>query len=172
MATQYTYNGTVLDPGQAFTAGGVAYPANWLELASDDDLAAHDIIKTEVADPAPTADEVKAALSAYADRKQAMLLNGGVTVNGVPAATDVNGRVNIAGAVSLAQLQPDMTFHWVNDSTITLTADQIIALGQAVGVWVQDVYTALGNVLAGIAAGTITTTDEIDAASWPSTALS
>lgn len=165
-------DGTPLQPGIAFEANGLAYQANFLLLATDDDLAAHGITKTTVADPEPSADDIKAGLATYANRRHEVLLNGGVTVNGIAITTNTNGRVNLSGAVSLAQLQPEMSFNWVLDTgPVALTAADIIAMGQTVGIWVQATYSALSAVLAAIHAGTITTTAEIDAADWPSATI-
>lgn len=108
-------------------------------------------------------------LNAYANAKYSAQMAGGVNIGGVWVSTTGNGRVDMLGAVSLAQLAPEHVFDWVNGATIIqLTAAQVIALGLAVGAWVQDNYTILGAVRADIALGNITTTAEIDAAAWPS----
>lgn len=113
--------------------------------------------------------EMTIDLVTYATAKQEAVMFGGCVINGVPVSTTVNGKVDMSGAVSLAQLVPDHVFQWVtNAGAISLTAVQIIAVGEAVGLWVQSTYSVLGQVLAGIAAGTITTMAQIDAAGWPS----
>jgi hypothetical protein len=110
-----------------------------------------------------------AALLDYANAKYTAQMAGGVSIDGVWVSTTGGGRVDMLGAVSLAQLAPEHVFDWVNGATIIqLSAAQVIALGLAVGAWVQDNYTVLGAVRAGIAAENITTTAEIDAAAWPS----
>jgi len=111
----------------------------------------------------------QADLNDYANTKYAAQMAGGVNIGGVWVSTTGNGRVDMLGAVSLAQLAPEHVFDWVNGATIIqLTAAQVIALGLTVGAWVQDNYTILGAVRADIALGNITTTAEIDAAAWPS----
>lgn len=45
--------GDVLTAGQPFELGGVAYPANFLELATAKDLKARGIVAVKVADPKP-----------------------------------------------------------------------------------------------------------------------
>lgn len=106
-----------------------------------------------------------AELIAYAAQRHQLALNSGVTIDGVHVSTDAAGRVDMAGAVSLAQLVPTHTFDWVCMSgPVQLTSAQIIALGTAVGLHVQDTYTAYGQAVAGINDGTITSFAAIDAA--------
>ena len=123
--------------------------------------------------PEPTPEVIspeaaKAQLMAYANAKQGAIEVGGVTISGVPVSTTDGGRIELSGAVSLAQLVPDHVFDWVTPTgKVSLTASQVIGVGQAVGLWVQTTYTALGNVIDAIIAGSITTKDQIDAAAWP-----
>ena len=113
-------------------------------------------------------DGAKADLIAHANQKHNEVLNGGVTISGVPVSTTTDGRVSVAGAVSLAQLVPNHVFDWVTDTgKISLDANTIIGLGQQVGLWVQTTYTALGNVMDEIETGAITSNADIDAYSWP-----
>lgn len=128
---------------------------NWLGLGNTPDAAS-----------ALTQDQ----LIAYANTKQGAIMRGGVSVGGVPVDTSDSGRIDMAGAVTLAQLVPSHVFDWVTAvGPVSLTADQVIAAGQAVGLWVQSTFTTLGTVIAGIVADppTITTYEQIDAASWP-----
>lgn len=173
MATTYTLNGATLTPGRPFVENGIAYPANWLALATDDDLTAHGITKTEVADPAPTADQVKASLVSAVWRKQVALFTAGVTVNGLIVSTTERGCVDLAGAVQLAERNPQQTFDFAGDMGKTsIDATTLLALAVTVGNWVQATYTAAGTLNAGIQAGTVTTVDQInDPTAWPSPAL-
>lgn len=115
-----------------------------------------------------TGDALKVALSAYAEAKHTSVLNGGTTIAGVRISTDTGGRIDMAGAVSLAQLVPSHVFDWVGASgAIQLTATQVIQIGTAVALWVQSTYTTLGTVLASIQSGGITTPAQIDTANWP-----
>lgn len=117
----------------------------------------------------PTPVLTKPQLVSYANIKQAAVMGGGITISGVPVSTTLEGKLDMAGAVTLAQLVPDHVFDWVTDAgPVSLTAAQVIAIGEAVGLFVQATYTTLGTVITGIIAGTITTTDQIDAAEWPS----
>jgi len=123
-------------------------------------------VEIEPAAPPLTKDQ----LGAHADAKYLVQMAGGVFIAsaGVWVATTDSGRIDMNGAVSLAQVNPAHIFDWVNGAeTFQLTAAQVIALGIAVGLWVQQNYTVLGQIRAAIAAETITTTAEIDAAPWP-----
>lgn len=46
-------DGTEILAGQPFISDGIKYPANWIELATPDDLARVGITVTEVDDPLP-----------------------------------------------------------------------------------------------------------------------
>lgn len=159
--------------------------ADWVTAnpASSDDVVVAKIGSTLdswaglPAPPEPAAatmsDEAKkAALLAYASTKHRAVAYNTVTVNGVIVSTTADGRVDLAGAVQLAQLVPAHVFDWVcTTGPIQLNASQVIALGVAVGQWVQSVYTVYGGVISGINDGTITTQAQIDAAAWPSNVI-
>lgn len=58
----------VLQRGVPWAANDISYPANWLDLANDDDLAAHGIIKEVEPDPPnPPLDGIKSELKAKID---------------------------------------------------------------------------------------------------------
>lgn len=121
---------------------------------------------------APVAAPTKADLIAYANAKQATVANGGISVNVaasghapqlVKVATDVQGRIDLAGAVQLSGLNPGQTFDWVsNAGKTTLTGVQVQQLGLAAGAFIQAAYSVLGDVLGAINAGTITTSSQVD----------
>ena len=46
-------DGSVIPHGQPFVINDVAYPFNWLDLASDEDLQAHGITVQDLPDPEP-----------------------------------------------------------------------------------------------------------------------
>lgn len=48
-------DGNKIEQNVPFEMNGLAYPANWLDLATDDDLLSHGIIKRNVPDDQPTA---------------------------------------------------------------------------------------------------------------------
>lgn len=163
-STTYTLNGVTLTPGQPFVESGIAYPANWLALASNDDLAAHGIVKTVVPDPDPTPEEIKARLVAVADRKILALQASGVTINGVAVETTEKGLIMIGGAAQRADKDPSAVCHWTiaPGVDVDLNAETTTALGLAVSNWVDAGYVTLRAVYAAIDAGTITTAAQVE----------
>lgn len=121
----------------------------------------------------PTPVRTEAELRAYADAKHAAQMRGGVSIDGIWVSTTNGGKVDTVESVLLAQLMPAHVFDWVNgDVTIPLTGEQVVALSVQSGLWAQQNFTVLGQVRAGIAAETITTFEQIDAAGWPSNTVS
>jgi hypothetical protein len=128
----------------------------------------------------PDGEQSTETLKAYAEAKRATLASGGfaynVAASGKPAEvieanTDLVGRLNLSGLVTLAQMDAEFTSTWVQSGAgRTLTAAQIIALGVAVGTFVEQTYRTFAKVLAGIADGSITKRAQIDAAKWPDAA--
>jgi hypothetical protein len=149
--------------------------AQWL-LCGDDvaNLVWHDHVQS-----APSADEIMTAaanlsLASYAARKQAAIAQGGLTVTvssgvSVWASTDGTSLILLQGAASIAASVPSQTFNWVPEkgAPITLTAGQMTALFQAVSTFLQATFNTLSGVVSAIAAGTITTTAQIDAPPSP-----
>lgn len=126
----------------------------------------------DVVVPELSAEAKTALLMSYVSAKHRSVAYNNVTVNGVIVSTTADGRVDLAGAVQLAQLVPGHVFDWVCvTGPVQLTAAQVTALGVAVGQWVQAVYAVYGQIVTGINDGTITTTAQIDAASWPGTTI-
>lgn len=77
--------GRVIQQSEAFALNGFKFPANWLELATAEDLAAHGIAMTEQPDPVPAPPalaEVQAGLcrrlDADAERVRLRYISGGV----------------------------------------------------------------------------------------------
>jgi hypothetical protein len=121
---------------------------------------------TFVAPAAPTVD-----LSAYAASKRYAVETGGIDFNGKRVLTDRDSQGLITGAYSYVQKNPTTTVSFKTaDGFITLSADQVTAIADAVGAHVQASFAAEAAIDAEITAGTITTTAEIDAASWPGNA--
>ncbi len=186
-AQRVIYNGRVTeqDPEAATFADSTAF----LQAQVEDRLVqAPDEVPTEImaralaswaGEPVPdvvvpelSAEAKTALLMSYVSAKHRSVAYNSVTVNGVIVSTTADGRVDLAGAVQLAQLVPGHVFDWVCvTGPIQLTAAQVAALGVAVGQWVQAVYTVYGKIVTGINDGTITTTAQIDAASWPGTTI-
>jgi hypothetical protein len=116
----------------------------------------------------------RAQLLAYANAKQWALATGGytITVNAVPLIfpSDVVSMGLITGkAARLAQPNPPASFDWQTPTGfITIAASDFVVVATEIADFVQATFDALAAVFAAIEAGTITTTAEIDAASWPS----
>lgn len=107
----------------------------------------------------------KAQLSAYATFKRYAVETGGITVEAMPISTDRQSQAMINGAYNLVQLAPASSLQFKTDSGfVALNATQIIALATAVAVHVQKCFSAEASASAAIAAGTMTTPAEIDAA--------
>jgi hypothetical protein len=111
--------------------------------------------------PPPT----KTDLSAYAVNRRNALRDSGITIGGMAIQTDLNSQNLISGAYQLSQNQPDGDIDFKTATGwVTVDASMLQTIAIAVGRWVQACYSANKAVDAQIAAGTITTTDQIDAA--------
>jgi len=114
-----------------------------------------------------------ADLAAYANAKQWALATGGhaVTIGGVPHlfATNVESMTLMDGKVSrLSQPNPPASFNWQLDSGfVNIPAAEFVVAATSCADFVQATFDVLFPMLAEIAAGTITTTAQIDAAAWP-----
>lgn len=120
--------------------------------------------------PAPTPEQ----LLAHANASQWALATGGftVTVGGAAHlfATDVTSLTMMAGKVArLAEPSPPATINWQigANNWLTIAATDFPAIATACADFVQASFDALKAVEAAIAAGTITTTAQIDAYAWP-----
>ncbi|WP_066473996.1 DUF4376 domain-containing protein [Bosea sp. WAO] len=107
-------------------------------------------------------DPVRSGLIDYARERRWQVEVGGIVVGGVPIATDQESQGKILGAYVAASRNPDWTTLW--DSVHPLDAATMLAIGDAVQSHINASFTVRGDVLAAIAAGTITTREEIDAA--------
>lgn len=146
----------------------VSYNAQTGVLSTADDGVA-----TEIAGLlAASAPLLKERLSAYAAARRWAVETGGITVNGAPVYTDRETQSKLTAAHARAADNPSFTVRWKTaaGSFVTLNAAQVTAIANAVFDHVQAAYDVEADVVAGIAGGTITTTAQIDAASWPSNA--
>jgi hypothetical protein len=114
-----------------------------------------------------------AQLRAYAIDKVSRLLahTRAYHVDGLTLMSDcTDGSIARLNALLMwGSFNDAITANWVdNDYNVTaLTGAQFVALAQAVGAYGQSLFSAeLTAVLASIADGTITTTDQIDAYAW------
>lgn len=105
-----------------------------------------------------------ASLVAYAASIRHSKEVGGITVNGIPIATDDRSKQMILGARVAAGADSEFTTPWigVGGAITTLNADQVIAMSNAVLDHVQSCFTLFASVVSGIAGGDITTRSQID----------
>ena len=96
-------------------------------------------------------------LSAYRYSKE----NAGRMLNGVLIKTDLESKVNLNGAVSLAMLRPESSVNWkISDTVwIPLPAAQIIETGLAVSDYFEDCFNC--NMTHALAINALTTIEEV-----------
>lgn len=142
----------------------------WVECSADVELGWL-YADGELFAPSPPAPPGKAVLLDYAADKRWQVEKGGVDVGGAQIRTDEKSQNRISGAALLALSDADLeTIDWEAQPGIWIevSAETMKAIGIAVGRHVQACFSTLMAVQAGIEAGTITTTEQIDAADWPS----
>jgi hypothetical protein len=110
----------------------------------------------------------KVLLANYAASVRYAKETAGFTSNGVKYLSDRDTQAKLTAAALMAQINPSATFQWKAETGfVTLTAAQMIAVASAVGSYVQACFAVEGTIDAAIAAGTITTTQQVDGANWP-----
>lgn len=109
--------------------------------------------------------QTKTSLIAYAKQRRWEIETGGVTVNGSRVETDDRSKLMILGARLRADADPDTTEDWdmPDGTTRVLSAPEIVALSDAIAAHVSTVFKTYSQVKAKIEAGTITTTEQINA---------
>lgn len=118
----------------------------------------------------PTAEE----LAVYANMKQWALATGGFTISlsGLPrtfSTDDISRGLMTGKFVRLTQPNPPTTMNWQFATGFApLVAADFVKAALAVEDFFQATFDALDGVIAAIAAGTTTTTAQVDAAPWPS----
>lgn len=123
---------------------------------------------------------VKGALKTYANELQWRLATGGFTVEFtggkvITFDTSTEGQALITGKVArLGQPSPPTSVKWQSgpEQVTTITAAQFKSAAVQVADYVQATFDKLGDVLAAINAGTITSKAQVDAAAWPSNTTS
>ncbi len=106
-----------------------------------------------------------AGLKAYAARARYNRETGGTTLGGAAIASDRASQAMVTGAYVQAQGDANFSTQWKqpDGSFVTLTAAQIMAIGQAVLTHVSACFAAEAQAVAAIDAGTATTAADIDA---------
>jgi hypothetical protein len=107
-------------------------------------------------------------LTSYARSKRWEIENGGITVAGIPVATDDRSKLMITGGRVAAEADPNWMTVWdgADGESYPIDAAAMIAISAAVQAHVNACFVAFATVKAGIAAEppTVTTTAQIDAA--------
>lgn len=129
-----------------------------------------------------TADEIAALeaeraasidLPRAAAKKRQMVILAGTTIEvaGTPIPTwaDPESQAALTALVVASMLNPALTTAWkgMDGSLYPLDATGIAVLAHGVMAFVQSAFACEAAVLAGIAAGTITTEADVHAAAWP-----
>jgi hypothetical protein len=111
----------------------------------------------------------KATLIAYAADVRWRREVGGITVGGVPVATDDRAKMMIVGArlAAIADPQWSTVWHGADGQTYPVEATAMLAISDAVQAHVNSCFATFALVMAAIDAGSITTMAQIDAADWP-----
>lgn len=160
-----------LKPGPPPVRDMVQFPANWLALATPADLARIGVTVREIPDPPPSVDQL---VTCAADRRRS-LANGSATIStgarSIPTFVDAESRGSITALVVALNFAPDLSTPWKGSDGefYTLTPAELPAFALGMLQFVQACFAAEEIVKAAIAAGTITTFEEIDAFAWPST---
>ncbi len=123
-------------------------PGPWAEF---------DFMARQWIDPRTPADhqaELFAAREAIRRRRD-QAIDTGIVVAGVPLHTDERSRSNIMGAALSAMLDPDYSVAWkgADGVFVTLTAEQVIAVAQAIRAHVQACFDREAALLADLDAG-------------------
>ncbi len=107
----------------------------------------------------------KVELLAYMTGRKYVKLQSGTSLGGNAIPTDLQTQIILLGAYVQAVATPGFTMQWnAGGTTITLTATQIKAAMAQVGVFFGQIQQIEATTIAGINAGTITATAQIDAA--------
>jgi hypothetical protein len=119
-------------------------------------------------EPPPRAEQPppsKADLVAYAADRRWRQEVGGITVAGVPVATDDRSKLMITGArvAAMADSGWSTVWHGADGNTYPVDAPAMVAISNAVQAHVNGGFATFALVKAAIESGTITTLAEVDA---------
>jgi hypothetical protein len=108
----------------------------------------------------------RGSLRSYTTHMRNLTNGGGVTVNGMPFATDPVTVMSLNSAYIYTQTNTQATFAWkLPDGTfVTLNKADVQSLQNAISSFGQSCFACEDTVLTGLEDGSITTFDEIDAA--------
>lgn len=105
-------------------------------------------------------------LVAYAADRRWRKETGGITLAGMPIATDDRSKLMIMGARMASQSDSAWSTVWIgaDGSAFPIDAPTIVQISDAVAAHVNACFATFVEVKAAIAAGTITTPAQVDAA--------
>lgn len=108
-------------------------------------------------------------LSRYAGAVRFMKETGGVPIFGYVVKSGREDRTLIYEAEASAKADSSFTTTWIakDGTSHELGAEMVLTMATAVRAHVASCFSTYTTVAAGIANGTITTTEQIDAAAWP-----
>ena len=141
MTNVYTLNGKRLPVGEPFEENGIAYPGNFLNVATAEDLSAHGIVKTEETDPSPVVTPLHVD---HEKNKRLALFNfNGIEfdfVDGKGSDSNIQGAYSLAFSAIIAGAQPGnlrwadpaLDFCWIahDNSIVTMDAPAVIEFGK------------------------------------------
>lgn len=112
--------------------------------------------------PTPAAIDLRGYAAAARYAKEV----GGIVVAGVPISTDDRSKLMIVGARVAANSDPNWSTTWIGADGMAypVTASTMIAISDAVQAHVANCFAAFASAMQAIAAGTATTTAQIDQA--------
>lgn len=156
----------------AWHADGVGVPAGEYPPGAQRFIVADGTVLERIGDP-PTVDGApdnrpfKAPdinLAAFAGQCRWERETSGVTVVGIPIATDDRSKLLIMGCRVAAMADAAWTTTWFasDGSTHILDAPTMIAVSDAVAAHVADCFAVYSLVVAGISGGTITTPAQVE----------
>jgi hypothetical protein len=130
---------------------GFSYDGTTLTIEDDAEAAR---LLTVMADPRWRDRALVTQLKGYAAHARYQKEIAGITVNGIPIATDRAGQMRAIAAQMMAIADPTMVFHWkkADGSFAQLTADQVVAIGKAVVMHVQACFGAEASISAALSA--------------------
>lgn len=134
----------------------------WQDLI--DNAGRRKLVEGEVVvfDPSPPVVD----LVAYAADRRWRNEVGGIVIAGIPIATDDRAKLMITGARVAAMADPNWSTEWhgTDGNTYPVDAATMVMISDAVQRHVNASFATFAQVKAEIGAGTITATDQIDAA--------
>lgn len=161
------FDGREIRQGQGFIGlADVKYPSNWLAMASDEDLAAHQITKTETANPDPIPPTSEQLLELLAVRRWNAEIEG-VMWNGTRLPTDRERRSALKDAADKVRngtLQSPIAVAFSASAYASLTLEQMDGIVNAITQHVQQVFSDAMTVAAQVQDGTINTIEQLDSA--------